>query len=176
MTSRSRAKLSLIFVRRGQSRSAHPSSPITCRKISPLPFPPAHSVASFPCNRNGRAIRAAPFADRRPASTSMVLADHVPERHPAGPEAGGAEPVGAVKRLKPKGRRRSEDAARQLQNFHHTDLHPHLPGHSLLPPRQRCCGARASKALWIDGDALLKRCRFCSFASVPISPHGLNRC
>ncbi|CUX47936.1 hypothetical protein AGR5A_Lc10267 [Agrobacterium genomosp. 5 str. CFBP 6626] len=121
--------MSVISVRRGHSFLRHPSSPITYRKTFPLPSPPAHSVASFPCNRNGRAIRAAPFAERWPASTSMVLADHVPERHPAGPEAGGAEPVGAVKRLKPKGRRRSEDAARQLQNFHHTDLHPHLPGH-----------------------------------------------
>ncbi len=105
---------------KGEDNSASPLLPFQSltRKHLPayprLPIPLHH----LSCNRNGRAIRAALFADRLPASTSMVLADHVSERRPAMPAAGGADPVGAVKRLSPMDRHSgSQNAARQMQDF-----------------------------------------------------------
>ena len=99
-------------------------------------------------NRNGRAIRAAPFADRRPASTSMVLADRVSERYPAGPEAGGADRIDAVKR--PKGRYHGpDDEARRMQKLlplpHSTRIRR---ADALRRRLNRCGGICACKALW----------------------------
>ncbi len=116
--------------RREQFRATPPFFPVTYRKTFPRMSPPVHFAASFPCNRNGRAIRAAPFADRLPASTSVVLANRVPERRPAiassgKGRSGRCREKAVTDRPAFRSTRRGPADARLSTAL---NSHPHLPG------------------------------------------------
>lgn len=122
--------LAVCCQRREQFRATPPFFPVTYRKTFPRMSPPVHFAASFPCNRNGRAIRAAPFADRLPASTSVVLANRVPERRPAIASSGKGRSGRCREKAVTDGpafrsTRRGPADARLSTTL---NSHPHLPG------------------------------------------------
>lgn len=124
--------------RREHFRATPPFFPVTYRKTFPRMSPPVHFAASFPCNRNGRAIRAAPFADRLPASTSVVLANRVPERRPAIASSGkGRSGRCREKAVTDRPAFRSNKARPgRCKTFHHTQLPSAFAGLSFSRRRE----------------------------------------
>ncbi len=168
------------FAPKGEDNSASPLlhfQLLTRKHLPAYPRPPI-PLHHLSCNRNGRAIRATLFADQLPASTSMVLADHVSERRPAMPAAGGADPVGAVKRLSPMGPAfRSEKCSPANAGLSTTlHSHPHLPGCRFTRRRETAAATFACLKRFGYLNRVAETLQILHAAAVPDCRLGLNRC